>query len=307
MNIDIKVSDQRVISHSCFSNNFEIFDSIVISENTEKKFSRVVKNYSWEKTSISYDGKLIGSGEDPRAFEYLENPACYSTMFTKNLGFINRIALKDSASWKWKYLIDFDIDLKPGKNWSPFVYKNEIYFVHEFNPFRVLKLSNNFNNDTIGSLSNFYSVKTNSSISIFDNYSIYRGGSNALEIKEGLFLGFGHINTTHNNSGLLLPSLNSVMLSTLNKIGINQKTFFSPNDNSLKSIIHRPFGWLFDIKNLKHTFLNLQFDWNESYRIIDPTSFIKIKDKFFLTTCESEFIWKFNKQNFRTCLYEISF
>lgn len=78
-------------------------------------------------------------------------------------------------------------NIKYGKNWQPFIHNDELFVVHELNPFRVLKI-----NEITGVAEVVYEAE--SYLPIFSNYETYpllRGGSNSI-IKNDFLFGLGH-------------------------------------------------------------------------------------------------------------------
>ena len=100
------------------------------------------------------------------------------------------------------------------------------------------------------------------------------GGCNGLQIDEDRVIGFGHSNH-----------------------------YISGSNGDL--IRHRPFGWLVDMKNKNAEILELEYDWDVEFNIIDPTAFLLINNEYFLMTCETETIWHNPNQFGRICIYPI--
>ena len=181
----ISITDRTVINQFEFAPNFDVFQSRCVVDNNEYTFARNVDQLNWINTQIKIDDTLIGYGEDPRAFDLLGIPACYSVRFTGDQ-FIPQLYIKSNDSWDCIQM-HMGSSLSPGKNWAPFIYENEIYFVHEISPFRVVKLEGNV----------VYSVFTKdlpAEIQPLDSDPTLRGGCNGLDIGNGLIVGFGHDN-----------------------------------------------------------------------------------------------------------------
>ena len=260
----ISITDCTIINQFEFTpTTFDVFHSQCYVDGIEHTFSRHVNRQDWFNTQVKIGNTLIGRGEDPRAFDLLGIPACYSVMFTGN-EFIPQLYIKSDDTWDC-IQINMGDNLRPGKNWAPFVYDNEIYFVHEISPFRVVKLAG----DVV------YSVFTQdlpTEIQPLDSYSTLRGGCNGLDIGNNLVVGFGHDN------------------------------YASTRD----SIRHRPFGWCIDMLKQNVDIVNVNFEWDDRFNIIDPTAFIMKDGQYYLMTCETERAWHIPTQSGRNCLYAVT-
>lgn len=306
MGLVIKVGNCEIIDEGKFSDEFEIFKSIVLHKGEQLYFSRKVKNRCWDNSEIIFEGDSIGFGEDPRAFLFNEKPACYTVTYKKNRGWINKIAIKDNLSWSWHFLINIEFNLPPGKNWSPFVYMGEVYFLHGFNPPVILKAKLSDKADNTAVLCPHYVGKTSAKKNLIDRYSVYRGGSNALELDPGVFFGFGHTNTTTSRLSQVSVKLISVVQRFLNLFKLHSIKLDNLIELEKEKILHRPFVWSYDINRGRFETTEINHEWNDNYKIIDPTSFVKIEDEYFLYTCETEHIWGVSRpQNYRHCKYKI--
>jgi hypothetical protein len=266
--MNIQLDNPTVFGEFQFNpSNFDIFLSTCFSDDVDCTFSRNVSNFSWPNTSIKINGEIIGLGEDPRAFDMMGSPACFSIRFNEIERFVPQLYIKGDDGWD-SIKIQMEDDLPVGKNWNPFVYNEEIYFVHEISPFRVLKLEG----DTVKTV---FSIDIDSDIMPIDKYSVLRGGCNGLQISETTVMGFGHSNHASDVS-------------------------------DINSIIHRPFVWSVNMQTQKVDIINLDFPWDSKYNIIDPTALITINDEIVLQTCETELVWNNNNQSGRHCLYKVT-
>jgi hypothetical protein len=182
----ISITDCTVINQFKFDpENFDIFHSRCYVNDREYTFSRAVTHLRWPNTQVRVENNVIGPGEDPRAFDLLGMPACYSVKFDESTSqFTPQLYIGDT----WDRVdITMGNNLSPGKNWSPFVYENEIYFVHEISPFRVVKLEG----DVVYSV---FEKELPAEIQPLDSYPSLRGGCNGLDVGNNLVLGFGHDN-----------------------------------------------------------------------------------------------------------------
>jgi hypothetical protein len=266
MNIQLfnKKIEKDFFSHD--NNTITIFDSFCEVLGASYTFSRLVNNLDWWNSSIIVNGDIIGKGEDPRAFNFNDIISCFSVKWEQEKGTTPQLFLLKDNHWQ-NIEIKFSIsDINLGKNWSPFVYDEELYFIHEFSPFRILKFHEGEVTEFF--VSDFYSEKQK-----YDGYNILRGGSNGLQIGDKV-LGFGHTN------------------------------IISDVEN-LYSIVHRPFLWILDMKNFTVQIEKINYEFEEEYNIVDPTSFFIKDKKMYLQTVETEFIWEYQPQNIRSCLYEV--
>lgn len=250
-----------------------VFDSYTYTEEFGlSRFWREITNTRapWEDTVIRMDdGTIIGSGEDPRAFVWKGSPCVHVTTWVPGHGRPQRVYVHKLR--KWIMLIPPE-DLASGKNWSPYVVDDELYFVHAIAPFRVLKARFINENDDYMVLDMVAEHKFRAPKS-FDKFSIYRGGSNALRIGGRIF-GLGHTNVK----------------------------MVRKEDASM---IHRPF--VFDYTPEREVSLyELDFGFPDDYRIVDPTALYERDGSLFMVTCETERVWQLNPQKGRICLYTLN-
>ena len=261
--MQITISNPTVLNEFEFKpDNFDVFHSAV----GDTIFSRNVSYHQWPNTKVKANGKVVGLGEDPRAFDLFGIPACYAVRFNEQERFVPQLFMQSEDSWDC-IKIQMGNNISPGKNWSPFTYNGDVYFVHEMSPFRVLKLSGDVASEA-------FTCAIPADIMPIDNYPSLRGGSNGLDLGNGLVLGFGHDN-------------------------------YASNARDINTIRHRPFGWCVDMEQQTVNIINTTFEWDNKYSIIDPTAFIKKGDEYFLMTCETELQWKQSTQTGRNCLYPI--
>jgi len=183
----ISINNRTIINQFEFSpKTFDVFHSQCYIAGKEYTFSRHVDSQDWVNTQVTVNGTVLGPGEDPRAFDLLGIPACYSVRFTEQDRFIPQLYIQGDAGWDCIRMHMAD-GLSAGKNWAPFTYNNEIYFVHEISPFRVVKLEG----DVVNSV---FAKELPADIQPLDRYPVLRGGCNGLEISNGKILGFGHDN-----------------------------------------------------------------------------------------------------------------
>ena len=98
----ISITDCTVINQFQFDQtNFDIFQSRCIVDGKEHTFMRNVSNLFWINTQIKSEDTLLGYGEDPRAFDLLGMPACYSVRFTEQDRFIPQLYIKVENEWNY--------------------------------------------------------------------------------------------------------------------------------------------------------------------------------------------------------------
>jgi hypothetical protein len=209
----------------------------------------------------------IGSGEDPRPFFWRGSPCISSVIYSDLHGFINRIYVKNLNRW---FMLVAPKGLNPGKNWAPFVQDDELYFVHEYAPFRVLKASFLSEDDDFLALEIVAEHGITTAVS-GDRYSQFRGGANALQFGNKI-VGFGHTNQ---------------------QPGTTKET-----------IVHRPFLFIYE-PGVRLDYYACNYDFPSQFRIVDPTSLYFRDGKLCLVTCETEQVWSTFPQTGRSCLYTI--
>lgn len=129
--------------------------------------------------------------------------------------------------------------VEKGKNWQPILIENTLYVIDSISPFKL----NVLNTDS-GLITNTKEIQVDFTLkALHDNYSILRGGSNAI-CKDGVFYGWGHATT--------------------------------------KPYSHVPFIWEYNQDNVITSFVNIHsFFKTNGYNIVDPTSFFEWDDDCF--------------------------
>jgi hypothetical protein len=263
----IKISRPTVLFEDTFTeNDFDMFHSMTHVDGIDYTFARNVKNHQWMNSMIKIDDDLIGLGEDPRAFDMMGVPACYSVRFNEWERFVPQLYFKIGDEWS-NIQISMSDGLPAGKNWGPFVYNSEIYFVHEVSPFRVLKLVGD-------KVETVFVKEVPCDVHLIDKYPVLRSGSNGLEVKPGIILGFGHDNYA--------------------------------SSSSIFSLKHRPFAWILDMNTNDVEIQYLEIDWDEKFQIIDSSSFFVKDGQYYLMTSEGETNQAKVDQVYRPCIYPIT-
>jgi hypothetical protein len=245
-----------------------------IFDPTTGQFAQFVRSFHPEtgrfgdgSTIIVEGTRNIGSGEDPRPFYWRGSPCISAQTFSDGHGFINRIYVKNSDKW---IMLITPKGLNPGKNWAPFVRDGDLYFVHAYSPFRVLKASFLSEKDDFMVLDVVAEHPVTTPVSS-DRYSQFRGGSNALQIGNKV-VGVGHTNQ---------------------QLG-----------DTIETIVHRPFLYIYE-PDVRLDYYACDFDFPECYKIVDPTSLYLHEGQLLLMTSETEEVWSTFPQSGRSCLYSI--
>ncbi|WP_299352328.1 hypothetical protein [uncultured Shimia sp.] len=262
----------EMIEQPCTGQETLVFES---RTHTEKfgftRFVREIKNTDrpWTDTVILRDeGQVIGSGEDPRPFIWRGSPCAIATTFSPKHGPIHKIYVQTLNKW---ILLIPPRSIATGKNWAPFVADDNLFFVHAMSPFRILKARFISEHDDFMVLDVVaeHPMRTPKSS---DGFSQFRGGSNALQFGDRI-LGIGHANQR-------------------------------PDRKDPASMIHRPF--VYDYRPGKSvSYYSFDFDFEDTYRIVDPTSLYQKDGITYLVTSETEQVWHLTPQMGRTCLYSL--
>jgi hypothetical protein len=268
---EVKLRLTKILRIFAFEKTMHIFDSYCYNDSLGfLQYSRYKSNPdSWWDGSRIYGSfkEDLGPGEDPRCFFLNGYPCVYAIVFNTTHGWLNKIYLGITNRW---YTLWLPRNLSQGKNWTPFVRNNEIYFIHEFAPFRLLKIELENLEDSFLKATVVYELDNTGETSGTDGYSIYRGGSNGLE-SGNIIYGFGHTNR-RNDQG---------------------------------HVEHRPFLWQFDFRSTPTISEFKPNDFEKSLAIVDPTSLLSVRGTHFLVTCESQLHWQYGAGGGRICLYKI--
>lgn len=150
-----------------------------------------------------------------------------------------------------------------GKNWAPFATQGKLGALHGFDPIHMLEIDCSTGSATL------FSVRTNpfSARAGHDNYSILRGGSNAINLGQHL-LGFGH--------------------------------------STSAPYSHYPFLWRLSADGNLSIVFDMQFEplSKAGFSIIDPTCLVIAEKRSFVGLCCSERDW-FYDQSFTEILLPV--
>jgi predicted GH43/DUF377 family glycosyl hydrolase len=155
------------------SNNTDVIKLDTIKYNNKYIF---LKNFSIKRGPRGFNGP-----EDPRIIE-LNNELIllYNDLIDSNI----RMCLYNLNS-KNNKILEYDEASKVEKNWSPFIYNNELYVSQHINPHIILKVDTQ-----TGKCNKIYSnIKKNY------KYNISGGTPSILIDKLGLYFGIAHTNT----------------------------------------------------------------------------------------------------------------
>lgn len=137
-------------------------------------------------------------GQDPRIV-VLDDPDRFQVYYTNQFEKIARMGMAEVMVnrttntvqvVKYFYTIHPTMDWKsPQKNWSPFVYRNEVLLIQSINPFVVVKTSAHEDGKTLVA----YHESTSEALNIHWTYGELRGGTNAIFVKDiNAYLAFFH-------------------------------------------------------------------------------------------------------------------
>lgn len=249
-----------------------VFDSYAYApESGLTKFNRRIEDTRRQRLNSTIhcnDADAVGTGEDPRAFFWRGSPCISALTAPPGHEFINKIYILNEDRW---LTLVTPKGLAPGKNWSPLVLEGELYFIHGFSPFRLLKARHLHPNDPflLVDIAEELPIKTPNST---DGFSNLRGGSNAVQLGDWIF-GAGHTNDRRNRRDHL-------------------------------TMVHRPFFYVY-LPGQSLTYYECAFDFPDRYHLVDPTSLYIRDGRLNLITCETERVWGHTPQKGRICLYQM--
>ena len=119
------------------------------------------------------------NGEDPRPFKLNNNEYIVTQRFHGNFSTVENYIVNINTGENYLYKVNRP-EFFYGKNWTPFAYNDELYILHRFDPFTIIKDGNII-----------VEFKTNLPICA-NNFCQYRGGSNGIQIDENTVFGIGH-------------------------------------------------------------------------------------------------------------------
>lgn len=129
-------------------------------------------------TNVFLNNNIIFNGEDPRPFTLNGTNYVLSQRFVNNFDDVQNYIVNVDTGESKLYIVN-QPNFSYGKNWTPFVYNNELYIIQKFDPFTLIKNGNII-------------MCFDTNLPKFNNFSQYRGGSNGIEITDGNIIGIGH-------------------------------------------------------------------------------------------------------------------
>ncbi len=185
-------------------------------------------------SEVSFE-KFLFNGEDPRVTSNDKQ----AFVLSKFGLFLDKKYILTILPENKKIEIILDNDVVFGKNWQPVCYNNELYVIDSISPFKINKID-----IQTGIMSKINQVDVDFELRTpHDNYSILRGGANAV-VKNGVFYGWGH--------------------ATIN------------------TYTHIPYIWEYNGQCVTTSFLNIYKPFKkQGYHIVDPTSFFEWDEEYF--------------------------
>lgn len=147
----------------------------------------LLQRFDLNRGTFVSDPEIISAeGEDPRCIAIRDRP--YILSATPPTGCLNYILLDVNERRCINVELEDRVSFNYGKNWQPFVLDEQLYAVHGFSPFRIVKI----NIDTGKSIVVLEKDVGLNSLALHDKYTRFRGGSSALVVGDQV-IGFGHI------------------------------------------------------------------------------------------------------------------
>jgi hypothetical protein len=121
-------------------------------------------------------------GEDPRPFVTSDGRFILSQRVVTTFEDMHQNIINYDTGEVIRYIVD-EPNFNYGKNWTPFVYNNSVFFIHCFDPFTVI------HNGRI-----IIKIATNIDKCGHDNFTAFRGGSNGIIYNQDsdIIYGIGH-------------------------------------------------------------------------------------------------------------------
>jgi len=129
-------------------------------------------------TKIHLNNGITFHGEDPRPFFLNGKKYVLTQRFVNNFDDMQNYIVDVDTGEYTLYTVNSP-NFSYGKNWTPFVYNNELYIIQKFDPLTIIKDGNII-------------LELDTGLPTFNNFSQYRGGTNGIEISDGKIIGIGH-------------------------------------------------------------------------------------------------------------------
>lgn len=163
---------------------------------------------------------------------------------------------------KESYSVTLPTSLKAGKNWQPFIIDGALYVLHGFDPIVVLQVFQGGHAEEVHRAESSLVIKAD-----FDNYSMFRGGSNGINCN-GCVYGLAHVSSQRHDHIPAVWALND-----------SRQLFFSMLTNPI------------DLRS-------------KGFNIIDPTCLFLHQEYLYVGFCASEREW-FYDQRFMNALIKV--
>jgi hypothetical protein len=195
-------------------------------------------------------------GEDPRPFVLdglkffvscsLVHPEHVTCLKNMNINITNY----ETGSM---FTYNMNEDIYMGKNWTPFVKDNKLFFIHSFDPFTLI---------TDGKV--VYSKPLGLDVTKYDSYTSFRGGSNGLQYRDLVF-GFGHYTIKNDNHSAFMWILESNTLKLAHLKNdflqiVNPTSLWIEDGELYTSFYETTHGWFHMDIQCRHTVYRIDFD-----------------------------------------------
>lgn len=161
------------------SQPFNVFHSF-FSLNDEPIYRSILNDEHLSSQIVLPNGNRF-TGEDPRLFVLNGRRYVLTQRFITDMKTVEQYVVDVESGSATQYLVS-EPDFFYGKNWTPFVYNDKLWIIHCFDPFTLLC------DGKVVVQMPLYGLDK----SFYDNFTAYRGGTNGMEVRPGVFVGVGH-------------------------------------------------------------------------------------------------------------------
>jgi hypothetical protein len=260
--IKVKLESRKVLFRpSLIEDIIDVFQGWCEADGSRHMTTRRCLDHDWLNSKITFDGRVLDFGEDPRPFVFEGRPAIVACVYGPYFGYRNHLYKIERDSFSRSILLIPEY-LSVGKNWSPFTYADgTLGFIHSFDPLVLLKETRRERGvivlDCIQGFSDISEMGPG-------GFPAYRGGTNGAGIDKYV-TGVGH--TTRS-----LPEVDNVRR--------DYKTH--------RSLLRRPFGWILDPESARIQLFDFMDEFPADFISVNPTSLIRLSDfEFELITTEA--------------------